>query len=206
MTRIEVFDPPMCCSTGVCGPDPDDQLARFSADLDWLTHRGVEVRRYNLLQEPAAFTANEQVRQIVDATDGDGLPVVMVDGRVVSQQEYPTRERLAELAGLAGHVETDTEQPVNGASMPIFDERIAELVAIGASIAAGCGTCLEHHHGKATELGIADEDMIQAVNVALRVRDQPAKKMVQLAQRLLVPEAAEARGGCCGGSGSGGCC
>ena len=206
MTRIEVFDPPMCCSTGVCGPDPDDQLAKFSADLDWLTHRGVEVRRYNLMQEPAAFTANEHVKRIVDATDGDGLPVVVIDGRVVSQQAYPTRERLAELAGLAGHAATDTVQPAAGESMPIFDERIAELVAIGAAIAANCEPCLEYHHHKAAELGIAEEDMIQAVNVAQRVKEQPAKIMVQLAQRLLIPQAAAAGGGCCGQSSSGGCC
>ena len=33
MAKIEVYDPAMCCSTGVCGPEPDEQLARFSADL-----------------------------------------------------------------------------------------------------------------------------------------------------------------------------
>ncbi|TVQ76152.1 MAG: carboxymuconolactone decarboxylase family protein [Phycisphaeraceae bacterium] len=88
----------------------------------------------------------------------------------------------------------------------MFDERIAELVAIGAAIAANCKPCLKYHHRKATELGIADEDMIQAVNVALRVKEQPTKMMVQLAQCLLVPEAAEAGGGCCGGSGTSGCC
>lgn len=204
MTSIEVYDPPMCCSTGVCGPEPDEQLTRFSADLDWLKHQGVEVRRYNLAQEPAAFTANPQVKQIVDVTGGDGLPVVVVDGRVVSQQEYPTRQRLAELTGLDERAATDHEQPATAEPSPIFDERIAELVAIGAAIAANCEPCLKYHHRKASELGIADEDMIQAVNVALRVKEQPSKIMVQLAQRLLVPEAA--LGGCCGGSGTSGCC
>lgn len=206
MTRIEVFDPPMCCSTGVCGPEPEDHLTRFAADLKWLADQGAEVRRYNLAQEPAAFTANEQVQQIVAETDGDGLPVVIIDGRVVSQQEYPSRHRLAELAGLTGDAAIDTVQPAGGESMPIFDDRIAELVAIGAAIAANCEPCLKYHHRKATELGITDEDMIQAVNVALRIKEQPTKMMVQLAQRLLAPEAAEAGGGCCGGSGSGGCC
>lgn len=206
MIRIEVFDPPMCCITGVCGPEPDEQLARFSADLNWLKHQGVEVRRYNLSQEPAAFTANPQVKQIVDATGGDGLPVVVVDGQVVSQEKYPTRRQLAELAGLNGHAVTNDEQPATDEPSPIFDERIAELVAIGAAIAGNCEPCLEYHCGKAQELGIAHEDMIQAVNVALRVKEQPAKTMVQLAQRLLVPEAAQGSGGCCGGSGKSSCC
>jgi hypothetical protein len=35
-TTLCVFDPAMCCSTGVCGPSVDPELARFAADLDWL--------------------------------------------------------------------------------------------------------------------------------------------------------------------------
>lgn len=99
MPKIEVYDPPMCCSTGVCGPDPDEELTRFSADLDWLKRQGVEVQRYNLAQEPTAFTSQPDVARIVNETGGDDLPVVVFDGRVVSQGEYPSREQLAELAG-----------------------------------------------------------------------------------------------------------
>ena len=53
--RLEVFDPAMCCSTGVCGPSPNPALAPFAADLDWVAAQGVGVRRYNLGQEPGAF-------------------------------------------------------------------------------------------------------------------------------------------------------
>jgi hypothetical protein len=102
MTKIEVFDPPMCCSTGVCGPEPDARLTSFAADLKWLQDRGVEVRRFNLAQEPMAFASNTEVKQILEATDGEGLPVVLVDGRVVTQGEYPSQERLRELVGIDG--------------------------------------------------------------------------------------------------------
>ena len=40
---IRVFDPAMCCSTGVCGPSVDPDLARFAADVDWLQKQGVTV-------------------------------------------------------------------------------------------------------------------------------------------------------------------
>ena len=98
MTTIEVFDPPMCCSSGVCGSEPDARLTRFSADLDWLESQGVEVRRYNLAQEPTRYTANPRIKQIVDALGTDGLPVVVVDGRIISQGEYPSRDQLRNLA------------------------------------------------------------------------------------------------------------
>ncbi|MEX2621006.1 MAG: arsenic metallochaperone ArsD family protein, partial [Egibacteraceae bacterium] len=55
MVTVEVFDPAMCCSTGVCGPSVDPALARFASDLDWLGEQGAQVRRYNLGQEPGAF-------------------------------------------------------------------------------------------------------------------------------------------------------
>lgn len=95
MARIDVFDPAMCCSTGVCGPEVDPALVRFAADLDWLTAQGVEVHRHNLAQDPAAFVANELVNRAI-AEDGiESLPVVLVDGRFLSMGAYPSREQLA---------------------------------------------------------------------------------------------------------------
>ena len=102
MPSLEVFDPPMCCSTGVCGTDPNPVLASFSADLEWLKQQGIEVRRYNLAQEPTAFTQNSAIKKLLDETEGDGLPAILVDGKLVSQARYPTRETLAQLAGLSG--------------------------------------------------------------------------------------------------------
>jgi len=206
MIKIEVFDPPLCCSTGVCGPDPDARLAIFAADLNWLETQGVEVRRYNLAQEPAAFTANPLVREIVEMTGGDGLPVVTIDGRVASQGAYPSRERLRELAGLDGSTGAQSAPPAAVSGQPtIFNERIAELVALAASIASNCEPCFRYHHGKAVELGLAREDMIRTVEVALRVKEQPAQAMVRLAQKSLAAPAARP-GGCCGAGEGSGCC
>jgi arsenite methyltransferase len=101
MPTVEIFDPPLCCSSGVCGADPDPQLARFSADLDWLRRQGADVRRYNLAQTPSAFTENSHVRRLMKETDGDCLPVILVDGKVVNHGSRPSREELARWAGLA---------------------------------------------------------------------------------------------------------
>ena len=100
MAKVQVFDPAMCCSTGVCGPEVDPALARFAADLEWLKTNGADVERFNLSQEPAAFVANAAVAAAMRARD-DALPVLIVDGRIVAQGSYPTREVLAELAGIA---------------------------------------------------------------------------------------------------------
>jgi hypothetical protein len=60
MKTLTVFDPAMCCSTGVCGSDVDQVLVDFSADVQWLKGRGVQIERFNLAQQPMSFVENEK--------------------------------------------------------------------------------------------------------------------------------------------------
>ncbi len=95
MKTIQVFDPAMCCESGVCGPSIDPQLARFSADLEWLRGNGFVVERYNLSAQPGMFAGTAAVKSALQ-TDGNGcLPMILCDGAVVSKGLYPTRETLA---------------------------------------------------------------------------------------------------------------
>jgi hypothetical protein len=97
--KLQVFDPPMCCSTGVCGPSVDPALAQFASALEELKAAGVEVERFNLGQEPAAFVGNPVVSAALRG--GDVLPFVLFDGGLVAKGTYPTREELRRLAGVA---------------------------------------------------------------------------------------------------------
>lgn len=99
MKKIEVFDPAMCCSTGVCGTDVDPKLVQFASDLAWLQGQGVSVQRYNLSQQPAAFAANDKVRVTLKEEGTECLPMIVADGEIVMKSVYPTREQLALLAG-----------------------------------------------------------------------------------------------------------
>lgn len=202
MTLIQVFDPPMCCSTGVCGPSVDPDLARFAADLDWLARKGVRVERFNLAQQPGSFLDNAAVRTALEEEGNDCLPVVVIDGRIVSQGFYPDRNTLAELVG-AGE---------NG-HPSLLSAQVRELVAIAASIAANCEPCLKYHYDKARKLGVSAEDMNGAVAISLTVKEAPARAMVELADRLLVKKAVPAPvaavGDCCAPSTAAtgtGCC
>lgn len=97
--KLEVYDPAMCCSSGVCGPDVDPALVAFAADLKWLAERGVEVRRYNLGQEPQAFAANPAVVKEMEA-DIDRLPVLVLDSKVIATGGYLSRDQLARKLGI----------------------------------------------------------------------------------------------------------
>jgi hypothetical protein len=100
MPHLDVFDPPMCCSSGVCGPSVDPLLAAFAADVDWLASQGVSVTRYNLAQDPQAFVAHPLVKDLLQR-EGDGcLPLLIMNGDIVASGAYPRRDALAQLAGL----------------------------------------------------------------------------------------------------------
>ena len=109
MTTVEVFDPAMCCSTGVCGPTVDPELARFEADLRWLTTQGAKVTRYNLAQEPGEFVGRPVVAAMLASGGEDALPIVLVDGKVCFSGVRPSRADLAAPLGI--------EVPVVGADL-----------------------------------------------------------------------------------------
>ena len=89
MKTIEVFDPPMCCSSGVCGPSVDPILPQFAGFLHQLKSRGVQVERYNLAHQPLAFVQNASVKAFLEAQGAEKLPLILIDGAVALQGAYP---------------------------------------------------------------------------------------------------------------------
>ncbi len=133
MTTFTIYDPPMCCSTGTCGPEVDPTLAQFAGDLSWLKSRGVEVRRFNLSQEPARFVENPEVKALLERSGGDDLPAILVDDHLVVSGGYPTREQLAALAGIQFEPES-AEQKVRASGLVVLG---------GAAPVAASGPCCE---------------------------------------------------------------
>ena len=107
MVVLRVFDPPMCCSTGICGPKVDPVLPRFAADLNWLKSQGIRVERFNLAQDPNAFAQDSVVEQMLNEVGMECLPLILVDGRVVSQGVYPSRDELLTFTGIAAQKSGD---------------------------------------------------------------------------------------------------
>jgi hypothetical protein len=98
--RLEVFDPALCCSTGVCGPSVDPVLPRFAGDLARIRRQGVTIERHNLSQDPGAFADHALVRAELEKAGVACLPVVILDGRVIVTGRYPERAELYAAVGL----------------------------------------------------------------------------------------------------------
>ena len=90
MSTIEIFDPALCCSTGVCGVEVDQQLVNAAADVDWARQNGAQIERFNLAQQPMAFADNAQVKAMLQRSGQEALPLTLVDGEVALAGRYPT--------------------------------------------------------------------------------------------------------------------
>jgi phage shock protein A len=100
--RVEFYEPPMCCPTGVCGPSVDDKLVRVQENVDSLKkkYQDALIERYQISQQPAKFKENEEVYKIVKEQGKTSLPITTVNGKVVKVGEYPTLEEIeARIAG-----------------------------------------------------------------------------------------------------------
>ena len=117
MTVVEVFEPALCCATGVCGEDVDQGLVTFSADMDFVRSQGGDVRRYNLASEPLVFAETAAVKGFLQVVGSKGLPLVLVDGVTAMTGGYPERAQLAEWAGLTAPVAAGGVPTPAGATM-----------------------------------------------------------------------------------------
>jgi hypothetical protein len=112
MPTIKVFEPPLCCNTGVCGTDVDQKLVDFTADVHWAQAQGATVVRANLAQDPTAFAQNLIATNFLQVVGAEGLPLVLVDDVTVMTGHYPSREEIAKFSGVATATATRTALPV----------------------------------------------------------------------------------------------
>lgn len=99
MKKIEIYDPAMCCSTGVCGPSVDTELLRVATVVDSLKKQGADITRYNLSSEPQAFISNKDVNDLL-TEDNDVLPITIVDGQIVKTKSHLTNDEFYQYTGL----------------------------------------------------------------------------------------------------------
>ncbi len=89
-THVEIFDPPMCCPTGVCGPTIDPVLLDVNEMILTLQGEGISVARYQMASHAQAFVNNREVFRLVREKQLTALPITVVSGRVIKIGAYPT--------------------------------------------------------------------------------------------------------------------
>ena len=94
MNTVHIYDPSLCCSSGVCGEDVDQSLVDISATLVNAKAEGIEVVRHNLANAPLDFAAEPAVKRLLTDEGSDALPAIVVNGRLVLSGRYPSIDEL----------------------------------------------------------------------------------------------------------------
>ena len=96
MKKIEIFDPAMCCPTGLCGTNINPELMRFAVVIETLKKQGVVVTRHNLRDEPQVYVRNKTINEYLQQHGAEALPITLVDGEVAVTKGYPTTKQMSE--------------------------------------------------------------------------------------------------------------
>ncbi|WP_088187977.1 MULTISPECIES: arsenite efflux transporter metallochaperone ArsD [unclassified Desulfosporosinus] len=100
MKKMQIFEPAMCCSTGLCGVGVDTELLRISTVLNSLKKNGVEVDRFNLTNAPMEFVNNKAVNDLLQTKGVEQLPATVLDGEILITGRYPSNEEFAKLLNI----------------------------------------------------------------------------------------------------------
>ena len=92
MSNLEIFEPAMCCSTGLCGPSVDPELFRVSTIINTLEKKGINVHRFNLSQNPKEFVENKIIQELINKEGVEILPVSLLNGSIVKTKTYPSNQ------------------------------------------------------------------------------------------------------------------
>ena len=184
---LEVYDPAMCCSTGVCGPDVDDEVVDFANDVKWLKSQGIDVQRFNLGQEPEAFKMNTSVLSRLKREGTECLPLLLVNGEIVSEGGYPDRRQLSDWLAI-------TPENTNGAA-----QVTGLLHELELAVTEGNEENMRVLFQKGEQNGVSIQQLMEAMQGGINNRQRLTQATLQTANELLGVQP----GGCAPGSG---CC
>lgn len=101
MKKLFLYEPAMCCSTGVCGPSVNEDLIRVSSIMNELKKaEGIQAVRYNLSANPNSFVRNSKVTEILQEKGMNSLPITVVNDEVIKIGSYPSNKEIMDYTGL----------------------------------------------------------------------------------------------------------
>lgn len=112
MKTMKIYEPAMCCSTGLCGVGVDPELLRISTVLSTLQKNGVHVDRFNLSNAPQEFVTNITVNNYINESGVDGLPVVVIDDEIAITGRYPSNDEFINLLNIPKSYIGEKPRPV----------------------------------------------------------------------------------------------
>ena len=197
MTKIRSIRPGHVLQHGRLRSRCGSAIGDLRRRCEWLEAAGRTSRAHQPRAATAAFAQQRHDPAVLEAPGETALPRLWWMARSGRGGRYPSRDNSQN--GLTSPSE-----------MSLFTDEVAELVALGAAVASNCEPCFKFHFDQARKLGVTDADMRRAVELARRVKETPARGVLDLAHRYLnkqttsttisvtAASTAKSEGGCCG--------
>lgn len=136
MKKISIYEPAMCCPTGLCGVAVDPDLLRMSTVINNLRKNRINFTRFNLTSAPQAFMKNSDVTNLVNQHGIEILPVTVLDGQVVKQGAYPTNAEIAQWLDVSESMLSAEDKESTVEEQPVM-----ETVGAGGGCCPGGDCC-----------------------------------------------------------------
>ena len=104
MKTLKIYDPAMCCPTGVCGTSVDTKLVQLSNFLNSLDKNMFTVKRCGLSTNPQEYVTNSEVSRLLNEDGVESLPLIFLDDELLFKGDYPTVPQLSSKMGLGSFV------------------------------------------------------------------------------------------------------
>lgn len=93
--EVKIFDPALCCPTGLCGVNIDPELMRIAVVIESLKKKGITIERFNLRDHPQVYVDNKTINECLMKESAEVLPITTLDGEIVLTKQYPTNAQIA---------------------------------------------------------------------------------------------------------------
>ena len=104
MKTLKIYDPAMCCPTGVCGTSVDTKLVQLTNFLNSLDKTMFEVKRFGLSTNPQEYVKNREVSRLLNEEGVECLPLIFLDNTLLFKKDYPSVPALSSKMGLGSFV------------------------------------------------------------------------------------------------------
>lgn len=96
MNTLKIYEPALCCATGVCGPSVDPELLRVTMLVNQIKTNGGQIERYNLKDNPMVFVTEKKINDLLNSEGITALPITTLNDEVIKTGAYLSDEEMLE--------------------------------------------------------------------------------------------------------------
>lgn len=94
--EVKIYDPALCCPTGLCGVNIDPELMRIAVVIESLKKKGILIERFNLRDNPQVYVDTKVVNDFIQKESIDNFPITTLNGVIVLTKSYPSNKQISE--------------------------------------------------------------------------------------------------------------